>query len=118
MKLHHHPSPSSVASLLSSFKIEGSPSLILDTIKRGDDDVDVSRGDFPAKKGRSVIVRIFDALGGKARGILRWGDIPIKGVWKTNLLEDVGDELVVLKSGKGVEIELRAFEVATFRLEL
>jgi alpha-mannosidase len=118
MKLHHHPSPSSIASLLSSFKIEGSPSLILDTIKRGDDDVDVSRDDLPKNKGRSIIVRVFDALGGKARGVLRWGDVPVKSAWKTNLLEDVGDELEVQKGGKGVEIELRAFEVATFRLQL
>lgn len=118
MKLHHHPTPSQVSSLLASFNIEGSKSLIIDTVKRGDDDADVSRGELPAKKGKSIILRIFDALGGKSKGILRWGDIPIKAVFKTNLLEDVGDELVVLKSGKGVEIELRAFEVATFRLEL
>jgi alpha-mannosidase len=118
MKLHHHPKPSTISSLLSSFGIEGSKSLIIDTVKRGDDDADVSRGELPAKKGRSVILRIFDALGGKSKGVLRWGDIPVKAVYKTNLLEDVGEELVVLESGKGVEIELRAFEVATFRLEL
>ncbi|TLD25936.1 glycoside hydrolase family protein [Venturia nashicola] len=118
MKLHHHPKPASISSLLSSFNIDGSKSLIIDTVKRGDDDVDVSRGELPAMKGKSVILRIFEALGGKSKGILTWGDIPVKAVYKTNLLEDVGDELVVLKSGKGVEIELRAFEVATFRLEL
>jgi alpha-mannosidase len=118
MSLHHHPKPSTVSSLLSSFNIEGSKSLIIDTVKRGEDDLDVSRGELPAKKGRSVILRVFDALGGKSKGVLTWGDVPVKAVFKTNLLEDAGDELVVLRSGKGVEIEVRAFEVATFRLEL
>ena len=122
MKIHHHASPESITSLLSSFKIEGAPSLILDTVKRGEDDEDVSYGGsysgIPARKGRSVVVRVFDSLGGKARGTLTWGDVPVKGVEKTNVLEDDGEELE-LKDGKcGVEIELRAFEVATYRLIL
>ena|ERR1700761_1403345 len=118
MKLHYHPSPSTISPLLSAFKIEGSPSLVLDTIKRGEDDIDVSHGELPQRKGRSVIVRIFDSLGGKAKGVLKWGDVPIKKVEKSNILEDDGEELTILKGGKGVEIELRAFEVATYRLQL
>ena len=42
--------------------------------------------------------------------------MPVRRVWKCNLLEDDEGELVV--QGGRVEVELRAFEVATFRLLL
>ena len=45
----------------------------------------------------------------------------VKRVWKCNVLEDDEVELAVRdlgEKGKGVEIELRAFEVASFRLVL
>jgi alpha-mannosidase len=122
MKIHHHASPSSISPLLSSFKIEGNPAIILDTIKRGENDEDVwydgSYSGIPASKGRCVIVRVFDCLGGKARGTLRWGDVPVKKVEKCNLLEDGGEEVVMLESGEGAEIEVRAFEVASYKLSL
>jgi alpha-mannosidase len=117
MKLHHHASPASISSLLSSFQIIGSPQIILDCIKRGEDDDDVSVGTLPARKGRSVIIRVYDSLGGKSKAMLTWGDLPVKSVCKTNVLEDDGDVLEIIK-GKGVEIEVRAFEVATYRLQL
>ncbi|KAF1989593.1 glycoside hydrolase family 38 protein [Aulographum hederae CBS 113979] len=121
-----HPSPSSIAPLLSSFRIAGADNLILDTIKRGEDDEDVSRGYLPKRKGQSVVLRVYDCMGGKSRGKLEWGGLPVKRVWKTNLLEDDGEEMEVLEEwgremGMGkvgsVEIEVRAFEVATFRLQ-
>lgn len=43
-------------------------------------------------------------------------DWPIKSVWKCSILEDDLEELDI-KRGK-IDIVLRAFEVATFRLEL
>ncbi|KIW07803.1 uncharacterized protein PV09_01725 [Verruconis gallopava] len=122
MKVHHHASPSSVSSLLSSFKIEGNPAIVLDTIKRGENDEDVwydgTYSGIPKAKGKSVIIRVYDSLGGKARGTLTWGHVPITKVEKVNLLEDQGEELAMLSSGKGVAIELRAFEVATYKLFL
>lgn len=92
--------------------------MILDTIKRGEDDEDVSLGELPKRKGRSIIVRLFDSLGGKSRGLLRWGVIPVKKAWKTNVLEDDLEEIKIESSGEGIEIELRPFEVATYRLQL
>lgn len=120
LKIHHHPSPETVKPLLSSFTLDGAPNLIIDCIKRGEDDEDLSRGELPKRKGRSVIVRIFDSLGGKSKGVLHWGDIPVKKAWKTNVLEDHLEELKIgsFDHGKGLEIELRAFEVATYRLQL
>ncbi|KAL1635531.1 Glycoside hydrolase, 38 vacuolar alpha mannosidase [Neofusicoccum ribis] len=116
LKYRSHPDPSAIAGLLSTFKITGSDALVLDTVKRGEDDADVSRGGLPTRKGRSVILRIYDSLGGRARGRIEWGSVPVKKVWKTNVLEDDGDELVVEEGG--VAVELRPFEVATFRLQL
>lgn len=63
-----------------------------------------------------MIVRIYESLGGKARGFIRTS-LDVKQVWKTNLLEDDGEPMVMSKEGE-VKIELRAFEVATFRLQL
>lgn len=101
--------------------LSGSDSLVLDTVKRGEDDEDVSRGDLPVRPGKSIVLRIYESLGGKARGIIS-SKFPVKKVWKTNVLEDDEEELELnSQSAEGVvsiDIELRAFEVATFRLQL
>ena len=115
IKLCSHPSPSTESSLLSSITIHGSPALILDTIKRGEDDEDVSRGELPKRKGRSIILRVYESLGGKARGLIKTS-LTVKKVYRTNLLED-DEDTVEIKSGQ-IPLELRAFEVATFRLQL
>jgi alpha-mannosidase len=99
----------------SPIRLTGSPALILDTVKRGEDDEDVSRGEFPAKKGRSVVLRIYDSLGGRAKGTIEtsWD---VKRVSKVNVLEDELED-VELKDGK-FEVVLRPFEVATYKLVL
>lgn len=115
-------------SLFQSISIKGAPALIIDTIKRGEDDEDVSRGELPVRPRRSVIVRLYDSLGGKTKAKLMTS-LPVKNVYKCNLLEDDLEELIVergvdttegqLKKGKfEVDIEVRAFEVATYRLQL
>lgn len=123
------------------------PSLILDTIKRGEDDEDVrhssSQAPFPTdsglkvRKGKSIILRIYESLGGKAKGSIAT-TLPVRKVWRCNLLEDDDEELEVRSredgvvdwngKGKGVEKErektayvdfvARPFEVVTFRLQL
>ena len=92
--------------------------MIIDCVKRGEDDEDVSGGELPKRKGRSIIVRLYDSLGGKSTGVLSWGGIPVQKVWKTNVLEDDLEEMKIGSSGTGMEIEVRAFEVATYRLQL
>ncbi|KAL2017493.1 hypothetical protein VTK56DRAFT_2035 [Thermocarpiscus australiensis] len=94
---------------------DSSPALVLDTVKRGEDDEDVSRGELPVKSGRSVILRIYDSLGGRARGTVAttW---EVKRVTKVNLLEDELEE-VVFKDGR-FAVDLRPFEVASFKLQL
>ena len=96
--------------------LTGDAALVLDTVKRGEDDEDVSTSEtLPRRKGRSVVLRIYDSLGGRARGAVEtaWD---IKRVCKTNLLEDELEE-VKFQDGR-FEIELRPFEVATYRLQL
>ncbi|KAK5124181.1 hypothetical protein LTR85_001884 [Meristemomyces frigidus] len=116
--VHKHPEPASIAHLMSAFKLTpgSSPSLVVDTIKRGEDDEDVSNGDMPAKKGRHVIVRVYDSLGGLSRGTVTLGPIKVKKAWKCNLLEDEQEEVKIGK--EGLEIELRTFEVASYKLLL
>jgi alpha-mannosidase len=124
LRIVGHKSTGQHPSLLNSFHIRNAPNLILDTIKRGEDDEDVSTGNLPAKKGHSVILRVYDALGGKSRGVLSWGDLEVKGVFKVNALEDEEENLKEKmvysddKKAKNVAIDIRAFEVATFKLVL
>ena len=110
------PISSTTANLLSCITLTGSKALILDCIKRGEDDEDVSRGELAKRKGRSIIVRIYESLGGKARGTLNC-TLGAKKVLKCNLLEDDLQEMKIEKEGQ-VAVELRAFEVQTFRLQL
>lgn len=118
VKVHTHPSPQDVSALMSAFTLskDSDDGLIIDTIKRGEDDEDVSRGELPKKKGKNVILRIYDSLGGKAVGKVLFGPIKVAKAWKCNILEDDIEELSV-KDGE-MEIELRAFEVASYRVLL
>jgi alpha-mannosidase len=105
---------------------DSSAALVLETVKRGEDDEDLSTGDLPARKGRSVVLRMYDSLGGRARGTVAttWA---VRRVCKVNLLEDELEEVVFVRDEAGgggggeggrFEVDLRPFEVASFRLEL
>ena len=102
--------------LFSCIRVYGSDSLILDCVKRGEDDEDVSRGEFAKRAGQSIILRIYESMGGKSRGTIETS-LPVKKITKCNVLEDDGDECKTYGELK-CDIELRAFEVATFRLQL
>ena len=94
---------------------DDSESLVLDAVKRGHDDEDVSTGGVRVNPGRSVIVRIYESLGGHSRGTIQTS-FNVKRASKVNILEDELCEVTV-KDGK-IPIKLRPFEVATFKLEL
>ena len=61
------------------------------------------------------MVRVYESLGGKARGELKC-TLGVQKCWKTNVLED--DEEELLWQDGEVKLELRAFEIATYRLQL
>ena len=85
---------------------------------------------WTSKKGHCIILRIYDALGGKSKGVLTWGDLNVKKVVRVNALEDEEDNAQELKIASfktggedekeetGVEIEVRAFEIASYKLVL
>ncbi|KAK1672846.1 glycosyl hydrolase family 38 domain-containing protein [Colletotrichum godetiae] len=95
--------------------LTGDENLVLDTIKRGEDDEDVGDGELPVRPGRCVVVRVYESLGGRGRGrvVTRW---EVKRVYKTNLLEDDEDEVRV--EDGGFEVDLGPFQLQTYRLEL
>jgi alpha-mannosidase len=109
-------------SLLNAFHIHNAPNLILDTIKRAEDDEDVSVHDLPVKSGHSVILRIYDSLGGRSKGVLTWGSLKVKKVVRCNALEDEEEELgekCVAESGEeGVVVRVRAFEIVSLKVVL
>lgn len=107
------------ASVFTSISLGGSPSLILDAVKRGEDDEDVSQDNLPRRPGKSIILRIYESLGGKSRGTIRT-KFPVKEVWKCNVLEDNETSLPLNQKSDSIDvnIELRAYEVATYRLQL
>jgi alpha-mannosidase len=109
-------------SLLNAFHIHNAPNLILDTIKRAEDDEDVSVHDLPVKSGHSVILRIYDSLGGRSKGVLTWGSLKVTKVVRCNALEDEEEELgekCVAESGEeGVVVRVRAFEIVSLKVVL
>lgn len=112
-----------VQNTIGTLSLSGSPSIILDHVKRGEDDEDISMGGLPTRKGKSVILRFYDSLGGRASTCLT-SKHPIKRAYKTNILEDDLEEVELEKGERDGEevtilkITLRPFEVATYRLQL
>lgn len=106
-------------SIEAPIKLVGDSSIVLDAVKRGEDDVDVSRGDLPARKGKCVIIRLYESLGGRSRAAVKttWD---VQKVTKVNLLEDEipGEAELEEDEDGNYPITLRPFEVATYRLWL
>lgn len=95
---------------------DDSSSLILDTIKRGHDDDDVSlREGLRVNKGQSIILRVYESLGGHSRGTIKTC-YNLKRVNKATILEDELEEVEFADGG--FDIQLRPFEVATYKLQL
>ena len=114
-----HDDIDSVKDLMAAFRLseDSADGLIIDTIKRAEDDEDVSRGDLPSRRGKSVVLRIYDSLGGLARGKIITAPVKVERVWKCNLLEDDLEEMDIERDGS-VAIEVRGFEVASYRVLL
>ncbi|ODV89866.1 glycoside hydrolase family 38 protein [Tortispora caseinolytica NRRL Y-17796] len=113
-------STKSIDAVLDTFVVEGTDGLCLSNIKRGEDDSDVP-ADYGLKssKGKSVVLRVYDALGGRQSGKVL-SKLEIAQAFKSNLLEDDEEELKVVKIGDkwGFDISVRAFEIATYKLKL
>ena len=99
------------------FLLSGAKNVILETVKRGDLDDDAS-------EKRTVIMRLYEAYGGKARVTVQLNNgIKIASAFVTNLLEDdKGAEPAELVRAEGggtdIRLDFRGFEVKTLKLVL
>ncbi|RDA94431.1 hypothetical protein CP533_2252, partial [Ophiocordyceps camponoti-saundersi (nom. inval.)] len=95
--------------------LDESASLILDTVKRGHEEKESNNKSLRTKEGPSMILRVYESLGGRSKGVVRT-KLQVKQVTKVNILED---DLEEIKFADGeFSIELRPFEVATYRVQL
>jgi alpha-mannosidase len=105
------------------------PSVVLETLKRGDLDVDGKGGP------RTIVLRLYEAFGGHATVYLHVNLRGVVAAYETNLLEDdAGVEALALEQTAGEEVEVgqqrseetvsvirlafRGFEVKTIKLVL
>ncbi|KFH66388.1 hypothetical protein MVEG_08486 [Podila verticillata NRRL 6337] len=89
----------------SFFSLEGSKNALLDTVKRAEDSDD-------------VIIRIYEAFGGRAVFRLK-STFNVTSVHRCNILEDTGDTVRYNQQEKSTELlTLRAFEILTLKLKL
>ena len=101
---------------LSCVRLDGPRNIILNSIKRGEDDADLDgHYHIQDRPGRSIILRIYEALGGSGKARIKT-TLNVIGAFKTNLLEDDLEELEV--SEGSVMISCRPFEIVTVRLQL
>ncbi|KAH3660029.1 hypothetical protein OGAPHI_007234 [Ogataea philodendri] len=101
--------------------ISGDDNLIISNIKRGEDDSDLkSEGiykNLPKKYAgqKTIVLRIYEALGGKAKAKLTV-NYPVDKVFKTNILEEEKSEVSV--DNNSFIVESRGFEISTYKVIL
>ncbi|KAJ2968730.1 hypothetical protein NQ176_g9038 [Zarea fungicola] len=102
--------------VLGSIKLEGPRNVVLETIKRAEDDAEL-HGHYPLTKrdGQSIILRVYESLGGSSNAKVV-SSLPVKKAFKTNILEDNEQELTVTNGE--VAISLKPFELMSIRLQL
>ena len=108
------------------FSIRGAPNVILETVKRGDDDefADVTAEHHHHQRPQTIVLRIYEALGGHAQAFLRInGAFGVAKAYSANLLEDNLEELAITRvkddeSDVEVKLNFRGFEVKTVKLVL
>lgn len=108
-----------VRKVLRSVTLHGDKSLILSNIKRAENDYDVNTYkniESYARGKKSIIVRVYESLGGSSRGKLRFKDLAVDKVYKTDAMEEDQEELDL--TDNSVAIRLRGFEIATYRVLL
>lgn len=113
------PNDSEPALVSPPLRIGGAPNIILETIKRGEDD------DFASDEGKTVILRLYEAFGGHGRaGLLLSPALDVEKAFETNLLEDHEKELNIQSTADQgsnamtIPLSFRGFEVKTVKLIL
>lgn len=125
---------SKVKDIMASIQFSGSPNVVLDTVKRGEDDSDVTSTPIKRRDFRNVILRIYEAYGGKGKAKVSTyckssphandSYLPVRRAFRTNILEDDGDEIDITVSQRDgqkisdIEVVVKPFEMVTLRLEV
>ncbi|KAL4267030.1 glycosyl hydrolase 38 family protein [Pleurotus pulmonarius] len=105
----------------SPFIVEGAKNIVLETIKRGEDDT------YSATKGKksvtTIVLRLYEAFGGHANAQLRIAShIPVAKAYLTNFLEEEQSGLHLhstdhaSQSDTFVKLDFRGFEIKTVKL--
>ena len=102
---------------LSVIRYEGPSHIIIGSIKRAEDDQETTTGELPTKSKKSVVVRLYDSIGGQSTGSIT-SKVPIKKAFVCNVLEDDLEEVPVRnQSGLSVvDVKMRSFEIKSYRL--
>ncbi|KAJ3097372.1 Glycoside hydrolase, 38 vacuolar alpha mannosidase [Phlyctochytrium planicorne] len=91
----------------SVFKVD-LPNVVIDTVKVAEDP--------RVPGGKDVVVRLYEAMGGRGRvGLESWFDV--REVRRCNVMEDVG-EVIEVVGGKRCEVDVGPFEIVSLRLLL
>jgi len=99
------------------YTLEGAPNVMLETIKRGENDFDSHS--FAEGKTKTVILRLHENMGG--RGVVKLSSkIHISKATIVNILEDHLEELDVVTDldRDVIDLTFRAFEIKTVMLTL
>ncbi|EDO17522.1 hypothetical protein Kpol_534p1 [Vanderwaltozyma polyspora DSM 70294] len=116
---HRYEIPSNLEKSLDSvIQISGDDNIILSNIKRGEDDADIqSNYAIKPENVKSIVVRLYESLGGESNCVLTTS-LPVTKVMKVNNLETDGEEVSFNKTSSGIEISanLRAFEIASYKI--
>ncbi|XP_065828703.1 alpha-mannosidase 2C1-like isoform X2 [Oscarella lobularis] len=81
------------------------PGIVLETIKQAEE------------RPNCVVVRLYEAFGGQRKGEL-WSFFEIESAWRSDLLEDDLEPLLVQDGRHSVELVLKPFEIVTILLDL
>ncbi|ORY82383.1 family 38 glycoside hydrolase [Leucosporidium creatinivorum] len=101
------------------FKLNGTRNIILDTIKRGEDDHFAPK----SKQGQTVILRLYEAFGGHGHAKIST-PLAVESATICDILERDLEDVTVLQSlAKGettssFRVDLRGFQVLTLKLHL
>lgn len=105
------------------FSIRGAPNVVIETVKRGEDD---SFEKTLSKQPKTLILRLYEAFGGHAQAFLRVsGMLNVNKAFETNLLEDNLLEQPIFQAHENgddgdteMKLDFRGFEIKTIKLVL
>ena len=119
--IYNYPVPKTLTSQINDLlTIHGDENIVLSNIKRGEDDAELeSEYALEKKHERSIMVRVFESLGGEAFGELRT-PLKVKEVYKIDNLELETFESVRVSvesaNFNSIPIHLKPFEIALYKI--